>query len=307
MLAMSNKSSLDGASCTSRAPSTSLRLASVFAFASLAMASACVVNPGNDGPDPNDDAGAAGDIGGGALDPSAAFDRASAPDSATPPSTPPTDGGVEPDPEGAPDAPSVDPAIDAVPPTDTRPPPDTTPPVDAASPVDTAPPIATALPVDAAPPPVDAAPTVTASGSGATYITSYVTMYGWPDNSPPGPAISNPKVHKVAGGTGTYADPITFATDIREFAAGTILYVPFIEKYVSMEDTCTACTADWGAGKHHIDIWMNSNAASTGKLTSCQDAWTRDSIAIELHPPSTRPVTTAPLFDTATALCRTTP
>ena len=101
-----------------------------------------------------------------------------------------------------------------------------------------------------------------------TMLSVYVTFYGWADNSPPGGAIAYPKsggfptVHDVAGGTGTLGDPVTFATDKAEFPAGTILYVPFIEKYVVMEDDCAECDSDWtGSQKRHIDVWMNSNAA----------------------------------------------
>ena len=76
------------------------------------------------------------------------------------------------------------------------------------------------------------------------------------DNSPPGNAISYPTIHSSAGGVGTYADPITFATDKKEYPPGTILYVPFIEKYVIMEDDCVQCDSDWkldDAPHRHLD------------------------------------------------------
>src|SRR5437763_17196568 len=44
----------------------------------------------------------------------------------------------------------------------------------------------------------------------------YVTLYGFVDNSPPSAIISNPVIHQKAGGTGTFSDPITFATDTHE-------------------------------------------------------------------------------------------
>jgi 3D (Asp-Asp-Asp) domain-containing protein len=137
----------------------------------------------------------------------------------------------------------------------------------------------------------------------------YVTFYGWADNSPPGGAIAYPKIHATAGGTGTYADPITFATDQAEIPAGTILYVPFIEKYVVMEDDCTECDSDWTTlRKWHIDIWMNSSAAeSSSALIACEDHWTQTSADVEMSPPSTRTVTTPPLFDPSTNVCRSTP
>jgi 3D (Asp-Asp-Asp) domain-containing protein len=165
-------------------------------------------------------------------------------------------------------------------------------------------------PADAAA--ADGAPT---ADSGGTVMSVYVTFYGWADNDPPGGAIAYPKsdgyptLHETAGGTGTYADPITFATDKAEFPVGTILYVPFIEKYVMMEDDCAECDSDWTSGhKWHIDLWMNSNAAeSSSSLVSCEDRWTRDSTSIEMDPPADRTVTPAPLFDPSTNICRTTP
>jgi hypothetical protein len=149
------------------------------------------------------------------------------------------------------------------------------------------------------------APTSTSTAPAANLLNEEVTFYGWPDNSPPGAGIADPIIHSKAGGTGTYADPITFATDATEFAPGTILYVPFIQKYVIMEDTCAQCEIDWKSGKRHIDIWMNSN--SSNGVLQCEDNWTRTSAQVEVNPPSNRAVTTAPLYDTSTGVCRTTP
>ncbi len=166
---------------------------------------------------------------------------------------------------------------------------------------------------DAGPtPPSDAA---VAPGEAGATMSVYVTFYGWADNSPPGGAIAYPKsdghptLHETAGGTGTYADPITFATDKAEFPVGTRLYVPFIEKYVIMEDDCVECDSDWTSShKWHIDLWMNSNGTeNTSSLTSCEDRWTRDSTSVEIDAPDGRMVTTTPLFTPATNVCRTTP
>ena len=154
-----------------------------------------------------------------------------------------------------------------------------------------------------------------AAGEAGATMSVYVTFYGWADNSPPGGAIAYPRsggyptLHETAGGTGTYADPITFATDKAEFPVGTRLYVPFIEKYVIMEDDCVECDSDWTSSqKWHVDLWMNSNGTeSTSALTSCEDRWTRDSAPVEVAPPDGRTVTTTPLFTPATNTCRTTP
>jgi hypothetical protein len=143
----------------------------------------------------------------------------------------------------------------------------------------------------------------------------YMTFYGWPDNTPPGNAIAYPKsggfptVHDVAGGTGTFSDPITFATDKAEFPPGTLLYAPIIDKYLVMEDDCVQCDSDWSsARKWHIDAWMNSSAAANGSaVQSCEGNWTQSSTSVEISPPPGRLVTTAPLFDITTNSCRTSP
>jgi 3D (Asp-Asp-Asp) domain-containing protein len=177
-----------------------------------------------------------------------------------------------------------------------------------------APEVADAAPIDDSSP-AFADVAADATGDAGATVSVYATFYGWADNSPPGAAIAYPKsggyptVHETAGGTGTYADPITFATDKAELPVGTILYVPFIEKYAIMEDDCVECDSDWTSGhKWHIDLWMNSNGTeSSAALQTCEGNWTRASTVIEVNPPAGRAVTTRPLFDPSTNTCRTTP
>jgi 3D (Asp-Asp-Asp) domain-containing protein len=147
-----------------------------------------------------------------------------------------------------------------------------------------------------------------------TNQTMEVTFYGWDDNSPPGNAIAYPKssgyptIHDAAGGTGTYADPITFATDKNELPIGSIVYAPFIEKYLVMEDDCGGCDSDWATMSWHIDVWMNSDGTENpSALFDCEDQWTQCSTNIVIHPPPGLTVTTTPLFDPATNSCRSTP
>jgi hypothetical protein len=154
----------------------------------------------------------------------------------------------------------------------------------------------------------------TDAAAGTTY-TMYVTFYGWEDNSPPGGAIAfgksdgYPTVHDVAGGTGSYADPLTLATDRLELAVGTIVYLPFLQKYAMVEDDCVECDTDWTSGKkRHVDVWMNSNGTETTKaLYACEDHWTQDATSVEVAPPSGRPVDLSPLFDPATNTCASSP
>jgi 3D (Asp-Asp-Asp) domain-containing protein len=153
------------------------------------------------------------------------------------------------------------------------------------------------------------------AGEAGTMQTVEMTFYGWDDNSPPGNAIAYPKnggfptIHDAAGGTGTYADPITYATDKSELPIGTIVYAPVIEKYLVMEDDCGQCDTDWsGSMMWHIDVWMNSDGTeSASALTACEDQWTQSMTTIEINPPPGRMVTTSPLFAPSTDTCRTTP
>jgi hypothetical protein len=162
---------------------------------------------------------------------------------------------------------------------------------------------------------LDASSASDASTEAGTTLSLYVTFYGWVDNSPPGNAIAYPKsdgyptVHNAAGGTGTYADPITFATDKAEFAPGTRLYLPFAQEYAIMEDDCVECDSDWTSShKRHIDVWMNSNGSEMpSALLDCEDQWTMNAATVEVSPPEGRTVAAAPLFDPATNVCRATP
>jgi hypothetical protein len=162
---------------------------------------------------------------------------------------------------------------------------------------------------------LDASVASDASAEAGTTLSLYVTFYGWVDNSPPGNAIAYPKsdgyptVHDGAGGTGTYADPITFATDKAEFAPGTRLYLPFAQKYAMMEDDCVECDSDWTSShKRHVDVWMNSNGSEMpSALLDCEDQWTMNAATVEVSPPEGRTVAAAPLFDPATNTCRATP
>jgi hypothetical protein len=148
-----------------------------------------------------------------------------------------------------------------------------------------------------------------------TRQSTEATFYGWADNSPPGGAIAYPMscgfptLHNLAGGTGTYADPITFASDKNELPVGTRVYAAFIEKYLIMEDDCGQCDTDWSTSHiWHIDIWMNSNGTETpSALFACEDQWTQSSTPIEIDPPPGRKVTKNPLFDPSTNTCRSTP
>lgn len=118
-------------------------------------------------------------------------------------------------------------------------------------------------------------------------ITAYTTGYGWPDNTPPGGAISNPVLHQTAGGTGTYSDPITLAVghsitngvDTLDYPAGTIFYIPNVRRYFIVEDTCGdgptpqngPCNTGYPAGTTAwVDMWVGGQGASTSAVLNCE-------------------------------------
>ena len=146
---------------------------------------------------------------------------------------------------------------------------------------------------------------------------TFLTFYGWWDNTPPGGDISYPGLHKTAGGTGTWADPITFATSTKEVKAGGKIYVPRVGKYFIMEDDCEECDADWnGKGPNggpklsHFDLWLGGKGGDPIKAIDCEDALTNYNAdgtptkePVIVDPPSDEKVSADPIFNTKTGEC----
>ncbi|MFC0438942.1 hypothetical protein [Kutzneria buriramensis] len=147
-----------------------------------------------------------------------------------------------------------------------------------------------------------AAPAQAAASPHSTTYTMYVTLYGALDNDPPGSAaIAYPQIHSQAGGTGTYSNPVTFATNKSELAPGTRVYYSYLKKYFIMEDDCAQCDSDWNSGKkRHIDLWAG-NSTNSGIL-ACEDKLTRSGSVI-VNPASNLTVDTTPIFNTSTHKC----
>ncbi len=146
---------------------------------------------------------------------------------------------------------------------------------------------------------------------GGQTIPMYVTLYGYVDNSPPGRQIAYPVIHKLAGGVGTYKNPITFATDKLELAPGTIVYYPYLDRYFIMEDDCAQCDSDWANHhKWHIDLWAGGDKNSVHNpekkaLLAFENALTRAQAPVIVNPPATMMVDTTPLFNAKTLQCYT--
>ena len=79
-------------------------------------------------------------------------------------------------------------------------------------------------------------------------VTSNVntTFYGVPDNDPAGSdaiAFSCSSRGAHAGGTGTYNDPVTFASKQGGvYGRCEIVYAPYLKKYIRNEDICAGCS-----------------------------------------------------------------
>ncbi|RAH41747.1 uncharacterized protein BO95DRAFT_372394 [Aspergillus brunneoviolaceus CBS 621.78] len=124
-----------------------------------------------------------------------------------------------------------------------------------------------------------------------------VTFYGYPDNDPPSADIAYDCGRGyTAGGTGTYSDPLTFASASGEFEQCEIIYLPYLKKYLRYEDECAQCTTDYKSGKLHIDIWTGSNSDGGDTQIDCENSLTPDSQSIVLDPASSYTVDSTALF-----------
>jgi len=125
-------------------------------------------------------------------------------------------------------------------------------------------------------------------------ITAEITGYSFQDNTPPGSAdISMPVLHSKAGGTGTFADPITTAVPgsagSPETAKGTRLYVAKLKRYFIVEDTGAS-----SASSKHFDLWVDGQGFSKSASDACMNSYT-GSAQIIVNPPAGEPVTVGPL------------
>lgn len=131
----------------------------------------------------------------------------------------------------------------------------------------------------------------------AAITVVWLSTYDWQNNSPPGAGISYardygyPTVHDHAGGTGTWADPITFASQPGQLRPGQRIYVPRFGKYFVKEDDCSTCyTRAW-----QFDLWVPGVTAAQNASqdpASIVNLWGR--YRVILDPPRGLPVTRTP-------------
>lgn len=102
-----------------------------------------------------------------------------------------------------------------------------------------------------------------------------------------------PVLHSKAGGTGTYADPITTAvpgsSSSAETPKGTRIYVAKLRRYFVVEDS--------GATKEsvrHFDLYVDGQEFSKSASDACMNSYTGN-VPVIINPPAGEPVTVGPL------------
>jgi len=135
---------------------------------------------------------------------------------------------------------------------------------------------------------------LTSQGRAEEVVSSYVTFYGFDDNDDGDPThlgtdvISSAAIHTRADeDLGTYERPGTLATDEHFLTPGTMVYVPALQRYYVMEDTCVECSEDWSQNKLHVDLYVSCTGP---ELAACEDKLTMESTEIIINPPSELPV-----------------
>lgn len=116
-----------------------------------------------------------------------------------------------------------------------------------------------------------------------------VSFYSARDNNPSGSrriAFTN-VLHKQAGGTGTFEDPLTMAAGNGQMLLGTKVYVPFLQRYFILEDLCPDCA------NGHIQLWTGEETDSG--ITACERSLTRFS-SYQVNPPNGLPVIAGDLY-----------
>lgn len=126
---------------------------------------------------------------------------------------------------------------------------------------------------------------------------AYLTGYSWYDNTPPGSAAiryarsdGHPTTHDTAGGTGTYADPVTLAAGwstatgepVPDWPVGERIYLPGLRKYAIVEDVCGDQTPPQHGPCHDLaeapngaetwlDVWVGGEGYPEAAVRRCME------------------------------------
>lgn len=131
--------------------------------------------------------------------------------------------------------------------------------------------------------------------SRAQMLRIELTGYSWQDNTPPGSGtICCGVLHRHAGGTGTYSDPITVAVpgsgSKMQFKPRTKFYLAVLHRYVIVEDS--------GATRYklpHLDVWIDGRSGTRAATDRCMSALTGATTAIQ-DPSPGLPVMAGPIY-----------
>lgn len=134
---------------------------------------------------------------------------------------------------------------------------------------------------------------------------AYITSYNWWDNNPPhSDDIAFPSTfHGVAGGLGTYNDPITVAADYSsgttmQFAPGTRFYIPHVRCYFIVEDLTGEQQDDNTASFNtnpHLDMWSDGRTSTESNAAACMSSITAIGVLVIEDPASNYVVDPGPL------------
>ncbi|CAD6594393.1 MAG: hypothetical protein ASARMPRED_009331 [Alectoria sarmentosa] len=135
------------------------------------------------------------------------------------------------------------------------------------------------------------------------------TFYGFPDGNSDttsfGCAGTTQVADGTAGGSGSYANPETFATALNNptFVPCEIVYIPLLQKYFQYMDHCEECM-DLYPGTIRIDLWVGSDVNGGPIQTSCEDDFgLKTGHTIVRDPPSSLPVNAGQLWDNDSGTC----
>lgn len=154
--------------------------------------------------------------------------------------------------------------------------------------------------------------TSTAPASNEVRFEAYVTGYSFWDNTPPGSsAIAYPVIHRRAGGTGTFADPVTLAVGHRidgsrrstDYPVGTRFYIENLRKYAIVEDVCGDGNSPQDGpchsgkeGRPWLDIYVDGANSPRQTSTNCMNQLTRFHDVIQ-NPGPNYPVVSGPITE----------
>lgn len=132
-------------------------------------------------------------------------------------------------------------------------------------------------------------------------FTAYITGYASGDNDPPGDGTYLNGTEGHAGGTGTYADPITLAVGYvgnkADYPLNTIFYVPNVQRYFKAQDTCADCHTVKNGAAVHLDLYAGTFSGSG--VLNCEDTFTNNFTVIQ-NPASNYKVTAGSLYSGST-------